>query len=184
MGGQLIDVDADAPADAIVVLAGRTPDRELAGIDLFHKHMAPRVLITREIERPQWDLLRARGVHVESALDFRRRILRDLGVPDERVVVLPPVVVSTIGEANAVADWARAHPIKSLIVVTSPPHTARAKMIFTSALAGLGIEVRMHAAEAGTFRADTWWHHRENLAEGISEWQKWLLYHLRFYRSR
>jgi uncharacterized SAM-binding protein YcdF (DUF218 family) len=184
VGGQLIDVDQDAPADVILVLAGGTPEREMAGADLFKAKMAPIVMLTRPVERPQWDLVRARGIAVESDLEFRRRLVRDLGVPDANVIVLAPFVVSTIAEATAAREWFSGRPLKSVMIVTSAFHTARAKHIFETAFSGMGVTIRMHAAEAGTFRKDNWWQTRANLTDGLIEWQKHLLYQLRFYRGR
>jgi len=181
LGRQLVDVDAVGPADAIVVLAGGTPERELEAIDLFKAGLAPQVVLTRTAERPLWALLRAKGVHRETEMEFRRRLFHTLGVPSERLYVLDPIVISTRAEAAAVKDWLRERSMQSLIVVTSASHTRRAGLIFERALAGTGVEVRMRAAEAGTYQPESWWKTRDDLTDGLIEWQKTVLYRLRFY---
>lgn len=176
-GNQLIDIDEPVPSDALLVLAGGTPDRELAAAALFHRGLAPRIVLTRNIERAQWDLVREQGITVEGELALRRRILKGLHVPDDAVVVIPGVVTSTRDEADAVERWAPSAGIRSLLIVTSRPHTARAKRTFHAALHDQAITVRMIAAPADSFNAATWW--RADRLRGLLEWQK-TVYHRLF----
>ena len=66
MGNFLILRDAPRGADAIVVLSGSIPDRILEAVDLYHAHLAPRIILTRETPLPGLDALRAKGINLPS----------------------------------------------------------------------------------------------------------------------
>src|SRR5438093_10568427 len=74
VGHQLIDEDPLAPADAVVVLAGGVPGREIEAADLYARHEAPVVVLTRDVENYGWTVLTARGVRFEQTIDLRGRI--------------------------------------------------------------------------------------------------------------
>src|SRR5262245_27395681 len=61
IGNQLIRNDRLSRADAIVVLGGGTPLREIEAADLYRAGYAPRLLMTVEREPPGSSLLEARG---------------------------------------------------------------------------------------------------------------------------
>jgi uncharacterized SAM-binding protein YcdF (DUF218 family) len=178
IGRQLIVDEPLAPADAIVVLSGGAPEREIEAADLYTSGLAPTILLTHDPERHGLAIARARGIAIENTLEFRRRILTGLGVPAASIVVLDPEVVSTVGEARVVVDWAASHHLRSLIVVTSAYHTGRAQLTYRRVIAKRDLAVRMRAARSGSYRADAWWRSRVDLREGLIEWQKQVFYRL------
>lgn len=177
MGRQLVDVDPLSRADAILVLAGATPEREIEAADLYRAGYAPRIVLTREPEREGTEELRHRGIAVPLAIDNRRQVLRSLEVPDEAVVVVEPQIISTAEESERVAAWVRSQPLRSLLIVTSATHTARSRYIFESSLRGTGVEVRMRAAALLEYDPDS---ERAAARETIIEWQKLLFYRVRY----
>jgi uncharacterized SAM-binding protein YcdF (DUF218 family) len=181
IGQQLVDEDPPAPSDAIVVLAGGTPEREIEAASLFASGLAPRVVLPRGPGEDGIAALAERHISVESIGALRVRVLHELGVPDTAIVRLEPVVISTISEAALVADWAGGHGIRSLIVVSSAFHTARVKRTYRRVFDRRGVQVRVRAARTGdVFRPDTWWHSRIGLTTGLIEWQKRLVYQLAY----
>jgi uncharacterized SAM-binding protein YcdF (DUF218 family) len=88
------------------------------------------------------------------------------------------VVMSTSDEARVFAQWAQGRAIRSALLVTSPPHTARSRLTFRDALRDTGIEVRVRPSTLDPFRADRWWQSRVTLREGVIEAQKLLYYRL------
>jgi uncharacterized SAM-binding protein YcdF (DUF218 family) len=178
-GAQLVREDALERAVAIVVLAGGTPEREIAASDLYRGGWAPRVVVTVEPPRPALDALRRRGVHVPSEIDERVRYLVDLGVPRPAIVVLPDPIESTFAEASEVRGWvpADAH---ALIVVTSAFHAARAGFVFDRALRGTGVRVILRPSAAEQFDPRQWWRTRTGLRDGFFEWQKLIFYRIRY----
>jgi uncharacterized SAM-binding protein YcdF (DUF218 family) len=177
MGRQLICGDPPARSDAIVVLSGGSPAREIEAADLYRAGYAPQVVITREPEDPGVEMLAKRGVRTPTAIMERLRYLDELGVPGSVVRTLG-VVESTAGEASSVVDWARARQIKSLLIVTSAFHTCRAKLAFDRSLNNSRITVRFRPSSADRFISETWWRNRVTLRNGVIEWQKLLLYRL------
>lgn len=179
VGRQLVHVDPLAPSDAIVVLAGGTPTREIEAADVYRAGYAKEIAITVEPEPSSLEHLRRRGIAVRSRVEQRLQYLRDLGVPRAAITALDTrEVVSTVEEAALVAQWARGRRLRSLIVVTSRFHSARSRYTFENALQGTPITLRVHPATIDDFRPDDWWRHRPTLREGIFEWQKLIVYRL------
>ena len=178
IGGQLVHSDPLQRADAILVLAGGAPERELEAADLYHAGFAPRILLTRDSEHPGVALLKARGISTPSDLEERLRYFRELGVPAASIVVLDGLAESTAHEAVLVRDWVRSQPLTSLIVVTSAFHTGRARLAFLREFGGSGVTLMFRPASADEFRPDTWWKSRVTLRNGLIEWQKQVLYRL------
>lgn len=177
---RLVDVDRPVRSDAIVVLSGETPEREIAAADLYHDGYASQILMTEEPERSGVVLLRARGIQVPRTIDARREYLRQLGVPAGAITVLDPQIVSTINEAERVAAWVRSRrDVKLLLAVTSPTHTKRARYSFERVLEGTGVSVRMHAT-AFLYDPGARWQARVDLREALIEWQKIVFYRLRY----
>ena len=181
MGKQLVHADPLMPSDAIAVLAGGTPGREIEAADLYNAGYAPEIVLTVEPESPTLDVLRRRGIAVKSALEQRLWYLEQLRVPRSRVTVLDgEAVMSTIQEASLIERWARQRRIRSLIVVTSAFHSARARYTLERAFRSGAVVVRLRPASMNPFDPDTWWQNRATLRTGFFEWQRLLLYRLRY----
>lgn len=181
VGRTLVLTEPLAKADAIVLLSGGTPEREIAAADLYLAGWAPRVLTSRFPEPASLRVLQQRGVRAESFFDRQQRYLRELGVPDEAVEPLRDEVQTTEQEATQVAAWARAHNARRIIVVTSNFHTRRTSYIFKRAVRGQHIEILAHAAGGGDFDPDSWWHSKIALRTGLVELQKLVFYRLRYW---
>lgn len=181
MGSALIDSDTLVRSDAIVILSGGAPAREIEAADLYVAGLAPTVVMTVSPEHESDSLLRGRGVIVESQLEFRKRVIRSLGVPESALVILSRAQAnSTKLEAELVGEWVALNRSARVIVVTSRMHTARASWIFTRVLKRLGVEVLIRAPDSDPFRADNWWHDRVNARECLFEWQKLLFYYVAY----
>jgi len=105
-----VAVQSDSPrhADAIVVLSGDRA-RLTTGLRLFHSHVAPTLLISRD----------GRPWRAADALCGRRGIVCFHARP-----------YSTEGEAQTVERLGRGHHWRRLVVVTSRYHLRRARMLF------------------------------------------------------
>ena len=176
VGGQLIYADPLERADAIVVLAPFL-DRLMEGADLYRQGLAPLVILTRGTRDAGEQELIDRQI-IDSSEERKRRALIALGVPADAIVILDPLVDSTSDEARAFADWARRHPIRRVIVVTSPLHTGRSRLTFLRAVENLPIEVLVRPSTRNSFRRDTWWRSRDTFRDGLIEWQKLVYYRL------
>ena len=179
IGRQLIREDVLAPADAIVVLSGGVPAREMEAADLFREGMAPILLIPHDPESAGRRQLRERGVMMESELELRLRILQSLGVPRAAIVVLDPEIPSTDVEAKLVVDHAVSRGLKSLIVVTTAMHTGRAGFVYERLVRKSGIRVAVRRARTDPNTPESWWRSRVGLRDGLIEFQKTLVYRIR-----
>ena len=176
IGAQLIHADPLQRSDAVIVLAPFL-DRVLEGADLYRSGYAPVVILTRgQRDEVEGELIE-RGI-IGSLEDRRRQALIALGVPAEAILVLAPLADSTADEAQAFANWAKTHSVRRVIVVTSPPHTARSRLTFMRAVEKLSIEVLMRPSTRNKFRSDTWWHSRDTFRDGVLELQKLVYYRL------
>jgi uncharacterized SAM-binding protein YcdF (DUF218 family) len=180
LGERLVHQDPLEPSDALLVLAGGVFDREMEAADLFAAGLAPQVLMTAEPEPDVFTELRHRRVRVESSIELRRRILIELGVPAGRVTTLPGIVYATVHEAEAARRWTDESQARSLTVVTSSFHTARARYVFQQVFAGTGVSIRMAPARRSDFQPGSWWTRRNTLRDGIFELQRTLFYRLRY----
>jgi uncharacterized SAM-binding protein YcdF (DUF218 family) len=167
-----------AHADAIVVLAGAPPARLLAAADLYRSGLAPRVLLTRERRTPATVTLAAQGVAPTAPHDEARQLLFGLGVPAEAVTVLDGRAYSTSSEARLIVRWACRTHARTLVVITSPSHTRRARLILRR-LGGPGLRVVVRSASADYFPRRHWWRNRRASKLVLSEYQKLANYWLR-----
>src|SRR5262249_54925498 len=127
--------------------------------------------------RPENAALRARGVHLPEEHDLARQALLELGVPASAIQVISRPAISTSTEARAIARWACHRGLHHLIVVTSPTHTRRARLILARSL-GPGVRLSVRPAPAAVFPADLWWRRRRALKDVAVEYQKLLAYWL------
>ncbi len=184
VGHLLLRVDPLVKADAILVLAGGTPQRELEAADLYLAGYAPKVLLTIERRVVAAEILRKRGIPFETATELKGRILRTLGVPEPAIVFLDGTrATSTRMETELVKDWVAANPVRRIIIVTSPYHTQRSWLTLSRLLRDSGVEVLAHPASYERWEPDGWWRDREQLKIGLVEIQKLGFYYLAYWRD-
>nr|MBC7245814.1 YdcF family protein [Chloroflexota bacterium] len=168
IGRFLVCVDPLQPADAIVVLAGGGPQRVAHGAKLFQAGYAPWLIVTNQP-------LNTPGIRVPYVELMRTEAIWQ-GAPPERILMAPEIVKTTYEEAIAVRQLATERRFHSLIIVTDPFHTRRARMSFRDALQGAGITISMQPANPSWYRADAWWQSQDELRETWTEYLKLTLY--------
>jgi uncharacterized SAM-binding protein YcdF (DUF218 family) len=102
------------------------------------------------------------------------------GVTPARVAFMERKVYRTLDEAEAFKEWAVGRPVRSVVVVTSPYHTARALASFRAVLRGTGIAVGVHPATGSPAEPRAWWRHKYDRWYVSYEWRARLFYLLRF----
>jgi uncharacterized SAM-binding protein YcdF (DUF218 family) len=167
-----------AAADAIVVLAGAPQDRLAEAARLHGAGIAPRVVLTRERLPAGAVALEREGARLPEGHDLARQALGDLGVGDDAIVTLRRRASSTTTEARTIADAACRNGWRRLVVVTSPSHTRRARLILRRALPP-SVEVSVRPAAAAYFPASHWWQRRHAAKRVLFEYQKLLNFWLR-----
>lgn len=181
VGRQLVYEDPLEKADAAAVLGGGGPARDVEAADLYLAGYAPLVVLTRPPEFGALLELQRRGVKIESSIDMRLRILRELGVPASAVTVLNEMVLTTAQEATLLAQWAQSRELENLTIVTAWFHTGRARFIFEHEFRETGITIRIRAARFKRFDPESWWLNRQTLRDGLFEFQKLVFYRLRYW---
>jgi uncharacterized SAM-binding protein YcdF (DUF218 family) len=153
-GRWLVREDALAPTDAIVVLSGSMPARaEQAGY-IFHLGLAPEIWITHP-ESPS-ESLAAMGIRYFGEDDYSEAVLIRQGVPQTDIHILPDTIVNTQEEIVEIAASLRADKKTSVIIITSPPHTRRVRVLWNK-LAGRDLRAIVRGAPEDPFDADHWW---------------------------
>ena len=162
LGPWLVVDEPLARSDVIFVTDGKTPERELEGAALFQEGWAPRVALTRPRDQVAEDVRRLAGEPLpqeRGALILRRR-----GVPEAAIVRLERIVENTREELQADFDYARAHGFRRVIIVSSPYHTRRIRMIWSSRFdAEVPAIVRVTRYEP--VDPARWWRSRRSLEE-------------------
>jgi uncharacterized SAM-binding protein YcdF (DUF218 family) len=157
VGLWLVVADPLEHADAIFVLDGGTPAREVEAAALYHRGLAPLVAVSNP--RDPQDVAR-RLARQLSPQDIAALALRNLGVPEAALLRLTPSVANTAQELRVIADFAAVRKFRRVIIVTSPSHTRRARIIWDARHAGLAAVIRPTPYE--TFDARRWWRSRRS----------------------
>lgn len=166
IGTWLVAADPLVRSDVIFVLEGKTPHRELEAAALFREGWALRVVLTLARTDLDPEIRRLSGVLTEQEQAFR--VLRHAGVPDDAIVRLDRVVENTAQELQVDFDYARAHGFRRVIMVSSPYHLRRVRIIwhsrFERELPGVFRGTRYEAVDPAR-----WWTSRRSLETIVHE---------------
>jgi len=146
IGAFLIVADPVERVDAVVVLSGDDGDRLAQAIELHKNGFAPHLVIT------------------DVTKTATRRLVQEAeeaGFPTERIHITRTQVDSTLDEALAVRELALENGWTTLMVVTDPFHSFRARFIFRREMRGFGIDIIIRSVIGHWFRSPSWFLHVE-----------------------
>jgi uncharacterized SAM-binding protein YcdF (DUF218 family) len=144
--------DQAQPADAILVLGGNFA-RSFQAADLYRQGYARKIYISVPAREDQYRLLDEAGVAYPRDEEVMREVLLTRGVPASAIEYFGTDSISTAAEALAArALFGTGAP--RLLVVSSPYHLRRARMIFCGALPAA--DIRMIATRYDPF-PPAWW---------------------------
>jgi uncharacterized SAM-binding protein YcdF (DUF218 family) len=106
--------------------------------------------------------------------------LARLGVPADRITILPKRVANTHDEALALGEYRRSHPLRRVVVVTSPYHTRRALAAFTSVLGSRVVIGVQPATDYSPARPTSWWRNSYDRRYVSYEWAALAWYGVRY----
>ena len=174
----LIIEDSLQPADAIVLLNGDYDTRPFRAGDLYLQGLAPKIIIARAENTPAVDL----GL-VPNDTDISVGVMQKLGVPPEKIIILPLPggTTSTFDEAALVKKYIQANQLHRIILVTSAFHTRRARWIFKKTFAGLPVTLEMAAAAHIGFDHTNWWKNETGLITLNNEYVKLAYYFFKYH---
>src|SRR5262245_54658135 len=127
LGSYLIARDPLVHADAIVVLAGGHPEREMAAATLFKEGWAPRVVLSRAATPPHVEALLHLGIRSHDFQGEARLALEKSGVPPAAIVTLREPAKITEEELRIVHRFAREQGYRRIILVSSAEHLRRVR---------------------------------------------------------
>lgn len=167
--------DQPRQAAAIVILAGDIR-RAIHAADLYHQGLAPVIYVSRPVHSPP-QALEELGWRFPLQEDEMRLVLARKGVPDEAVRVYGQTLMSTVQEGEALRDeLARSgQALGPLLIVTSPYHCRRAKLILSRLIRDR--ELVMTPTPYERFDVQ-WWDHQGSANAVVSEVAKFVFYAL------
>lgn len=170
--------DKVTKADYILPLAGEW-HRFLRAAEFYKSGLAPKVLVSNAKDRKPSRfnaVLEDMGIDIPTRSQLRRRILIHLGVPESALKEFGSGHISTAEEAEALRAFLGARSTGqsvSIILVTSPYHTRRAKMIFSDVMPDARFMVT--SPPEGKLEA-RWWTDRTSAITSVLETIKFVHY--------
>lgn len=165
--------DSPAPADVMVVLGGDF-GRTAYAAELYQLGMARKIYVGRAFRSKSQRVLDKNMVAYPRQEEVNRALLRKKGVPAEAIEYYGDELLSTVQEAEALAATLGKGP-GSLLVVTSPYHARRARMIFNGCFPGW--DIRVAGTPADRLPA-AWWTDKETARIVLLEIPKTIFYML------
>jgi uncharacterized SAM-binding protein YcdF (DUF218 family) len=169
IGRALVVEDALAPADAIVIMAGGIPTHEATAAGLYRKGWAPRVVLSNDFTPDRVRELIALGARRLDYQGESRVVLEKHGVPPAAIVLLGTQVKTTEAELSVVAETARVRGWRRVILVTSPQHSRRVKLVWTREASG-SIEGLIALVKEDDFPGNAWWRKRRQAEAVLHEY--------------
>jgi len=159
----LSSADEPMPSSAIVVLGG-DPSRALAAADLYRQGLAPRVLVSAAAPTARDRRLETAGISVPRDDELARQVLIARGVPEGAIGIFGHNLQSTLDEARALRELFGASG--TLLVVTSPLHVRRARIVLATELPRE--RFRMIGSRYDPV-PEKWWRDRESARDVLLE---------------
>lgn len=154
VGRWLVVEDPLEKARAIAVLSGRMPLRAIEAAKLYRQGYAPEVWLTHSSE--PGENLKRMGISFAGEDYYNARVLVHEGVPPEAIHVLEPPVVNTADEIKVLAAMLAPEKDRTVILVTTKPHTRRARLLWRRLAAGQGRAI-VRASSDDSFDPKHWW---------------------------
>lgn len=180
MAARELIVTVDLPkADAIVILSGSSTyvERTHKAAELYNEGRAPLVVLTDDNTRGGWSSSEQRNPYfVERA---HAELIKQ-GVPPDKIRVAPGVAESTHSEAAIIRDYALAHGLRSVLVVTSGYHSRRAFHSLQQSFAGSGTLIGISPTQSQTPGPSLWWLHLDGWRSVAVEYVKLVYYLVRY----
>ena len=126
--------DIEASGDVAYVMADGPAywERLRAASDLYHWERVQRIIVLEELQSDGYNFIRKKSdTRYQRSLDY----LKLFGVPLDKIQCVPQDSDSWFGSLSEAQSVAKTMPkLKSIVVVTSAPHTRRSKLCFERSL--------------------------------------------------
>lgn len=162
-------------ADAMIVLAG-APERAMYAADLFGQGYAPTIYVSRPAREFSHRRLEEFGIVLPTEEFVNRTILNKRGVDNKYIQVFSRGSINTLDEARSLRA-ALPQEVKTLMIVTSPYHVRRVKLVFGDVFRESGVSVWVVANPYEVF-PDHWWTEQDAARQTVLEVIKIVFYQL------
>lgn len=160
----------------IVLLMGSVADRSLGAAELFKKNHVNKIIMVRS-PSPGAEKLESIGIHLEDISEISKKVLIELGINKEDIIILPGNTKSTKDEAIAVKKYFRNHGnFNTILLVTSKYHSSRSKYIFKQILKGTDKVIYSYPTPYDKFETKGWYRNRDNAKNVVYEYIKWFYF--------
>ena len=166
VGRWLVVEDLAAKARAIAVLSGGMPVRALEAAKLYHQGYAEEVWLTRTAE--PGESLNAIGIPFEGEEVYSARVLLHESVPANAIHVLDTPIVNTADEVRVISKALGREKDRSVILVTSKPHTRRVRLLWRKLAPG-DCRAIVRAASEDPFDSHHWWRNSADALDVVRE---------------
>jgi len=167
VGRWLVVEDPLVKARAIAVLSGGMPVRAMEAAKLYRQGYAPEVWLTHSSE--PGETLKAIGILFEGGEElYSTRVLIHEGVPAAAIHVLEPPILNTADEVRVIRAALDREKDRSVIVVTSKPHTRRARLLWRK-LAPPECRAIVRPASEDPFDQSHWWRNSKDALDVVRE---------------
>ncbi|PYU89953.1 MAG: hypothetical protein DMG26_08560 [Acidobacteria bacterium] len=156
LGAWLVVSDPLKPARAIVVLNGSMPFRAMEAAKIYGQGWAPEVWVTRNAHPTETGALARLGIKVLEEDFYSVEVLERMGVPPQAIRVLAEPARNTEEEERVIAKELQSVGGERIIIVTSKPHTRRAKAVW-HVLVGDTPEAIVRGSTDEPYDASHWW---------------------------
>lgn len=145
IGAFLVQADELQPAEVLVVLSGDRGERMEYAYSLYEQGLAGLFILSGG---PLYADL--------SEADLLRRHAVILGVPEGKII-METKAANTYQNAVYTRKLMELYGLESAIVVSSPYHMRRVRLLFEEAYAGSGIKLAYAPVEKSWFEPERWW---------------------------
>jgi uncharacterized SAM-binding protein YcdF (DUF218 family) len=166
LGRWLVVEDRLEPARAIVVLSGGMPYRAMEAAQLYRQGWAAEIWLTHPVGIEE--VMSQLSIPYVGEEGYNRMVLERLGVPAQSIRLLADPIVNTEEEIRAVAGELRRTGGDRVVLVTSMPHTRRARTIWRR-LVGSRPQAIVRYARADSFDAAHWWRNTRDALDVVRE---------------
>ncbi len=173
VGNALIAADRLDKADYLLLLAGAPYLTAAEGARLYHEGWAPAVLLTNQPRPAGQDSLLRLGVPVKDSQEAAREVLIALRVPAEAVHAVPGRSADVGDELGAVRQFLTGRTARTIILVTTKIHSARAKRLCTEVL-GPAVSCTTRPAADDPFDPAHWWAERQSIEQVVGAYAGWI----------
>jgi len=166
IGQWLVVEDPLVHADAIVVLSGRLPERALEAARLYNAGYAAEVWISQSVSPAE--LLKTMKIYYLGEDFYNEKVLLAQGVPVDAIHILEEPIANTEEEVGEISKTLRQNNFRSVIVVTSKPHTRRVRAIWHKVVRP-DLRAVVRFANDDPYDGAHWWRHTHDGLDVVRE---------------